>query len=250
MKGAMGKKISATIYLKAKSLVIYSDQFKNAPYLDFPATIVRYMEILDSKGFADLLVPFFERFGLKGKSVLVILAPSVTMSRYLKGLVGMQLTEEIHQFYANLPFDPGKIALKSIRSNKDLLLVGTNKVLYESLNLLCKSINCEVQAVVPLVAFESVAAKKIITKKDINRIASQEMNISQANFLRGLALVDSSALTNPKGKESLDIGVEQKRFSKEWVFLFLSNFGAEKTIISFILIFTILLGLGLWWLLR
>ncbi|OGD86746.1 hypothetical protein A2164_01585 [Candidatus Curtissbacteria bacterium RBG_13_35_7] len=170
------------LYLRRKSLEIYTNKVEgSSEKLEFPESIIKDEEILNKAGFEKLLLDFFNKISLKEKKIVIAISEELIFQKTIPQSAKEENTE-VNNFFNEIPFDSQKIAKKLIKNDKELLLIATNKDLFENIILCLKQLSLQIVAVVPITLF-NITSTSVLNKNDVNNILSNSKILKIGNFL-------------------------------------------------------------------
>lgn len=164
------------IYLRRTSLEVYYGNEKEE--LKFPPTVYQNIEVLDSENFQKIFKNFLTNLKLKKQDALIILSDEILFQKEIVAADEADLKIKSENFLDSIPISTDKIKSKKIKVNEKIVLLASNKRVYETVNEVVSSLNLKVKSVVPLTLFKdklkieddelsTSLAKKIFSEKDL-----------------------------------------------------------------------------------
>lgn len=245
-------------YLTPQALEVYSDQSDQPARLDFPTEIINHQEVFDLEKYNQILESFLSQMGIDGLNVVILLSQPLIFSQEFpfeqssntdedsnKPLLDYNgLNTKIDQFVDQAPFDNNQIAKMELRADSSLLVLITNKALYQPIIDVLTKFETKVISVVPVTIFAQLAQKSILDTKDIEFIFSDKKALQQNNFLVGQVVDDSTAIKTLALEDGDDLAKEEDEDDEksDGTSKFLLIFGSVF-IIGGLIVLAVMLGL-------
>ena len=169
------------IYRKRGVLEIYQE--KNASPLakiDIPKDVEKNEEILSSAKFKNIVNSSLEKYALKGQKVIILLSGEIIFQKTIPKSDIESQDQQIQTFLDDVPFDSQKIAQKQIETQDGLLLVATNRDLFDPIVKSLDILGASTQLVLPSSLFTS---EKEVTQELFLNIKKNSDLVKRSNLL-------------------------------------------------------------------
>lgn len=206
-------------YLKAEVLEVYSDQTEGSANFTFPLDIVRHQEVRDGKGLTDNLEKFFSDLSISELPIIILISKALLYSKQLaESQTGID-RNLIEDFLDSVPFDNSQLAKLELSGQDSVLVVATNRLLYQKIMEAAQSVGGRVEAVVPEIIFNLQTS--VLSPQDVKEIFADKKNLESANFLVSQAAnpikVEPKVVENPE--ETAEGEKEQTPTQSKWLII-------------------------------
>lgn len=167
----------ALIYLEKNRLDYIDEKIGNTLKLDFPASVLSDLEIINKEEFIKLLDAFISANKLVSSVFLVIVSNNLVFEKNFTQIDETNKENEIHNYLDNVPFE--EIGYKVFNQEKGIKIIAFNKEIYDIVRFVFESHNFFANgAVTENMADGTLASahtlntqsfKEILTKFDILR---------------------------------------------------------------------------------
>ncbi len=153
--------------------------------VEFPPKIFQNIEVLDSAGFEKLIGDFLAGFKLNKKKALLLLSGEVTFQKAIPAVDQDKVAVMTQSFLDAVPFDPQNVVLKKLPMGDQILLLATNKEIYEILLKVIGNLNWKLISVAPLSVFKEKLGQSddVLDIGSARKVLSDNMLIKLSNFL-------------------------------------------------------------------
>lgn len=189
--------LNSVIYLKSKSLQIYTD--KALLEIPFPSEIVKDQEIIDQKSLEELIIASISENKLSPKKSVLVLSDEVYYQKKLPKTDKEAEESETNKFLDKLPFERPNLSIKKITSATEIILFASSKPFYYPIVNLFLSLGWKIEGVVPVEIY-GIGNKPNLEGEDVANIL-KNTGQSQAivNFLSDEMMEDSDLIKEKKG---------------------------------------------------
>ena len=172
------------IYLRRNTLEVYRQNSQGSlGKLEFALSTTRDEEVINQTKFEESIFTFLTKLALKEKKALIILSDEVLFAKTIPLSNEETEAKQAEDFFNQVPFDPQKVAQKTVKTKNGVSLFATNKNLFLAvLNALGK-MQIDVDAVVPATMFGITQSTAALPKADLNKITSDSSIIEASDFL-------------------------------------------------------------------
>jgi len=143
-------KPTVLIHISRDGFIAYSKKGASKR-LAFPPEVFHNLEVLDAKQLASLTTVFAAENSLRGQRIVLLLDDEVVFQKILPKTDNVQNAKA--DFENKVPFDPGHRKVIMLQPKDQLVLLGTNKVLYETIASALTGVGAKVLAVTPIVVY-------------------------------------------------------------------------------------------------
>jgi len=167
-----------TVYIKRNGIDFFQGGVQE---LQIPSSIYQNIEILDLENFKKI-VSDFAKSKLKKCTSLIILSDDLIFSKEIVAKDENDLKFKSDNFLSSIPHEEDSIRIKKIRGDEKVLVLATNKKIYETVKNILEDLDWKVNAVVPVTLFKDElgiennnfdenSSKKIASSKDLIKIS-------------------------------------------------------------------------------
>lgn len=177
------------IYLRRNTLEVYRQNTEGSlGKLEFAPNSAKDEEVINQAKFEESISTFLTKLSLKEKKSLIILSDEVLFAKTIPLSNEQDEAKQAQDFFNEVPFDPQKIAQKTVKTKNGVNLFATNKNLFlAALNALGKR-QIDVDAVAPATMFGITQSAAALSKDDLKKIISDSSIIEASDFLSSLSL--------------------------------------------------------------
>jgi hypothetical protein len=208
-------------YLKSASLEVFDTNKNTQHKFSFPPEFVKHAEIVGESKFQEQLQKFFEGLNLKKGKGIILLASEIVYINSID-ITANNEKGETDKFLNVVPVNKSNISTFSLHKNNKVLILATNKKLYEKVVDALRAINIKIFSVAPITAFDDRTTVTELTPDDARKISGDNELLQRFNFLRDKQ--ESESYENSRENNSITEEDKngKKNFKKQIFLLILS----------------------------
>ncbi len=168
------------LQLTRGALISYTNKGEQAR-LDFPTSVVQNMEVIDQAKLAELVAGFADKYGLRGKKLMLVLDDSIVFQKIVPLAADADPTSLQTDFQEKIPLATDTQRVLALKLKDQLVMFGTNGDYYLQVVQTLASRGAKIQSVAPLTLFTKGASKP--TPEIFEKVASNQRLVEVANFL-------------------------------------------------------------------
>ncbi|TSC66338.1 MAG: Uncharacterized protein CEO21_206 [Microgenomates group bacterium Gr01-1014_80] len=171
------------LYVRKNKLEVFLNGKRDE--VEFPPKVFQNIEILDSGSFEKLVGEFLAGMKLSKKKAVILLSDEITFHKSIPAVEADKVATMTQTFLDSVPFDPQTVALKKLQSGDQILLLATNKEVYEILLRVTDNLDWKILSVIPLTVFKEKLglSDDVLDSGVARRILSDKKLITLSDFL-------------------------------------------------------------------
>ncbi len=195
-------------YLKPQGLEVYSDQNQGSANLNFPPQLVRHQEVFDGEQFLASLEKFLTELGVADLPIIILISkPLIYAKQFVYQQTGVD-RNLVEDFINTVPFDNAQIAQIELSGRDSLLILATNRLLYQKIVDIAQKLGAKVEAVVPDTVFN--LPSPVLSPDDVNQIYDDKKTLESANFLVSQTTTSPAKVVVSKEAEESGEDIEEE----------------------------------------
>ena len=168
------------LLLARESLVAHTSKDEQAK-LEFPTSVINNLEVIDAAKLSELVGGFADRYGLRGRKLILTLDDSIVFQKVIALASGSGVPIAQAEFQEKIPLAKADQRLLSLKLKDQLVLLGTNGSYYLLVVQALVSHGVKILSVAPLALFAKGATK--LTPEIVERVVRNHRLANVANFL-------------------------------------------------------------------
>ncbi|HSE61387.1 MAG TPA: hypothetical protein VLA88_03765 [Candidatus Saccharimonadales bacterium] len=175
---------TVALHVTREGLTGYTKSGKNghSQKLSFPPEVVRNLEVVDQPQLAKLVATFAAENKLHGQRVVILLDDSVIFQKIVPAAEEIKQPGVVADFEHKVPFDPEKRRVITLHPKDQLVILGTNRVLYETIATALQTVGAKVLAAAPMAIYGKGKGGQL-NRETLAPVLNDTRRAEAANFL-------------------------------------------------------------------
>jgi hypothetical protein len=173
---------TAVLCISREGLVLYNKKGASRR-LALEPEVMHNLEVIDRDQLGKVVGMFATENSLRGQRVVILLDESVLFQKITPKAPEANVHTLAAEFENKVPFDPENRKVIALQPKDQLVLLGANKLMYETVAAALIATGAKVLAVAPLAVF-SKGREATLAPSDVSAILSDYRLARAANFLQ------------------------------------------------------------------